>query len=199
MNLLSESCSLPGHCGELGPSSGVLWGLLPAQLSGTVTLGSTLHSFTWTLLRARQCGAAGLESARPWAQGAGWLGSGGRLQPPVPLTVPSCLLQARLDGGRQQWRPVLMAVTEKDLLLYDGMPWTRDAWASPCHSYPLVATRWAGGAGSVRLPLPGTRSPRPHPAPLLVPWLCLSPEQGGETPKRRWARGGAVLALPSRP
>lgn len=49
--------------------------------------------------------------------------------------------QARLDGGRQQWRPVLMAVTEKDLLLYDGMPWTRDAWASPCHSYPLVATR----------------------------------------------------------
>ena len=61
----------------------------------------------------------------------------------VPLTVPSCLSQARLDGGRQQWRPVLMAVTEKDLLLYDGMPWTRDAWASPCHSYPLVATRWA--------------------------------------------------------
>ncbi|ELK32787.1 Beta-2-syntrophin [Myotis davidii] len=48
--------------------------------------------------------------------------------------------QAKLDGGRQQWRPVLMAVTEKDLLLYDCMPWTRDAWASPCHSYPLVAT-----------------------------------------------------------
>lgn len=38
-----------------------------------------------------------------------------------------------------------MAVTEKDLLLYDAVPWTRDAWASPCHSYPLVATRWAGG------------------------------------------------------
>ncbi|NXJ09648.1 SNTB2 protein, partial [Odontophorus gujanensis] len=53
--------------------------------------------------------------------------------------------QARLDGGRQQWRPVLMAVTEKDLLLYDAMPWTRDAWASPCHSYPLVATRYQDG------------------------------------------------------
>lgn len=53
----------------------------------------------------------------------------------------SPLEQAKLDGGRQQWRPVLMAVTEKDLLLYDCMPWTRDAWASPCHSYPLVATR----------------------------------------------------------
>uniref|UniRef100_A0A8C5RUW0 Beta-2-syntrophin n=1 Tax=Laticauda laticaudata TaxID=8630 RepID=A0A8C5RUW0_LATLA len=49
--------------------------------------------------------------------------------------------QARLDGGRQNWRPVLLAMTEKDLLLFDSVPWTRDAWASPCHSYPLVATR----------------------------------------------------------
>lgn len=40
---------------------------------------------------------------------------------------------------------MLMAVTEKDLLLYDAMPWTRDAWASPCHSYPLVATRYRDG------------------------------------------------------
>lgn len=51
-------------------------------------------------------------------------------------------LQARLDGGQQHWRPILLAVTEKDLLLFDSVPWTRDAWASPCHSYPLVATRW---------------------------------------------------------
>lgn len=126
-----------------------LWQARPQQrgLLGMAAGHSALHSFTQTLLRARQSGAAGLGSARPWAQGAGCLGSGGCLQPPVPLTVPSCLSQARLDGGRQQWRPVLMAVTEKDLLLYDGMPWTRDAWASPCHSYPLVATRWAGGGG----------------------------------------------------
>lgn len=72
--------------------------------------------------------------------GVGFLGCGRCLQPLAPLTCPGAR-QARLDGGRQQWRPVLMAVTEKDLLLYDGMPWTRDAWASPCHSYPLVATR----------------------------------------------------------
>ncbi|XP_070617829.1 beta-2-syntrophin isoform X2 [Erythrolamprus reginae] len=49
--------------------------------------------------------------------------------------------QAKLDGGRQHWRPVLLAVTEKDLLLYDSVPWTRAAWDAPCHSYPLVATR----------------------------------------------------------
>ncbi|NXG67415.1 SNTB2 protein, partial [Hemiprocne comata] len=64
--------------------------------------------------------------------------------------------QARLDGGRQQWRPVLMAVTEKDLLLYDGMPWTRDAWASPCHSYPLVATRLVHSGSGRRSPTLGS-------------------------------------------
>ncbi|NXY16551.1 SNTB2 protein, partial [Atrichornis clamosus] len=64
--------------------------------------------------------------------------------------------QARLDGGRQQWRPVLMAVTEKDLLLYDGMPWTRDAWASPCHSYPLVATRLVHSGTGRRSPALGS-------------------------------------------
>ncbi|NWX03571.1 SNTB2 protein, partial [Caloenas nicobarica] len=64
--------------------------------------------------------------------------------------------QARLDGGRQQWRPVLMAVTEKDLLLYDAVPWTRDAWASPCHSYPLVATRLVHSGSGHRSPALGS-------------------------------------------
>ncbi|XP_065754461.1 beta-2-syntrophin [Phocoena phocoena] len=64
--------------------------------------------------------------------------------------------QAKLDGGRQQWRPVLMAVTEKDLLLYDCMPWTRDAWASPCHSYPLVATRLVHSGSGCRSPSLGS-------------------------------------------
>ncbi|XP_053126644.1 beta-2-syntrophin isoform X2 [Hemicordylus capensis] len=64
--------------------------------------------------------------------------------------------QARLDGGRQQWRPVLLAVTEKDLLLYDCMPWTRDAWASPCHSYPLLATRLVHSGSGRRSPCMGS-------------------------------------------
>nr|XP_044997835.1 beta-2-syntrophin isoform X2 [Jaculus jaculus] len=64
--------------------------------------------------------------------------------------------QAKLDGGRQQWRPVLMAVTEKDLLLYDCMPWTRDAWASPCHSYALVATRLVHSGSGCRSPSLGS-------------------------------------------
>ncbi|XP_069491642.1 beta-2-syntrophin [Ambystoma mexicanum] len=49
--------------------------------------------------------------------------------------------QIKFEGGRPQWKTIVMAVTEKDLLLYDCMPWTKDAWASPCQSYPLIATR----------------------------------------------------------
>ncbi|XP_042336588.1 beta-2-syntrophin [Sceloporus undulatus] len=64
--------------------------------------------------------------------------------------------QARLDGGRQQWRPVLLAMTEKDLLLYDSMPWMRDTWASPCHSYPLIATRLVHSGSGRRSPCVGS-------------------------------------------
>uniref|UniRef100_A0A8C3SVP0 Beta-2-syntrophin n=1 Tax=Chelydra serpentina TaxID=8475 RepID=A0A8C3SVP0_CHESE len=58
-------------------------------------------------------------------------------------------LAEQVYGGRQQWRPILMAMTEKDLLLYDCMPWTRDAWASPCHRSDL----W---------PLPSLQSSKPQ-------------------------------------
>ncbi|KAL8195135.1 UNVERIFIED_CONTAM: Beta-2-syntrophin [Gekko kuhli] len=64
--------------------------------------------------------------------------------------------QARLDGGRQLWRPALVAVTEKDLLLYDCMPWTRDAWAAPCHSYPLLSTRLVHSGAGNRSPCMGS-------------------------------------------
>lgn len=50
---------------------------------------------------------------------------------------------------------------------------------------------WRRGAGSLCLHPPGTSSPRPHPAPPLMPWLCLLPEQG-ERPES--ATSGVVLA-----
>ncbi|MBN3298182.1 SNTB2 protein, partial [Amia calva] len=49
--------------------------------------------------------------------------------------------QVKLDGGRHQYRPVVMALTEKDILLYDSMPWSREAWSAPCQTHPLLATR----------------------------------------------------------
>ncbi|XP_039619391.1 beta-2-syntrophin [Polypterus senegalus] len=49
--------------------------------------------------------------------------------------------QTKLDGGRHQFKPIIMALTEKDILIFDSMPWTREAWMSPCRTHPLLATR----------------------------------------------------------
>ncbi|XP_069813247.1 beta-1-syntrophin [Dendropsophus ebraccatus] len=43
--------------------------------------------------------------------------------------------------NEKQWKKVLIVVTEKDLLMYDSMPRMKEAWYSPAHSYPLIATR----------------------------------------------------------
>jgi len=79
-----------------------------------------------------------------------------------------------------------MAVTEKDLLLYDAMPWTRDAWASPCHSYPLVATRYRDGDSCGSHPhtwdaAPGTGMGTPAGA---IPGWCIRAQAAA---RPRWA------------
>lgn len=43
--------------------------------------------------------------------------------------------------NEKQWKRVLLLVTEKDLLMYDSMPRMKEAWYSPMHTYPLIATR----------------------------------------------------------
>uniref|UniRef100_A0A3Q0S5D1 Syntrophin, basic 1 n=1 Tax=Amphilophus citrinellus TaxID=61819 RepID=A0A3Q0S5D1_AMPCI len=45
------------------------------------------------------------------------------------------------ESEKQCWKPVLVMVTEKDLLLYDCLPRGQEAWQSPAHTYPLLATR----------------------------------------------------------
>ncbi|XP_018594934.2 beta-2-syntrophin [Scleropages formosus] len=49
--------------------------------------------------------------------------------------------QIQLDGGRHQYRPVVMALTEKDIMLFESVPWTHEAWATPLLTHPLLATR----------------------------------------------------------
>ncbi|XP_078400871.1 beta-2-syntrophin [Cetorhinus maximus] len=49
--------------------------------------------------------------------------------------------QLKVDGGRQHWKPVVVVLTDKDMLLYDNVPWNRDLWSSPSQSHPLLATR----------------------------------------------------------
>ncbi|KAJ3598088.1 hypothetical protein NHX12_001602 [Muraenolepis orangiensis] len=41
------------------------------------------------------------------------------------------------ENEKEHWKPVLVVVTEKDLLLYSGLPRTPEAWRNPVHTYPL--------------------------------------------------------------
>ncbi|XP_005744469.1 beta-1-syntrophin [Pundamilia nyererei] len=50
-------------------------------------------------------------------------------------------LAGKTESEKQCWKPVLVVVTEKDLLLYDCLPRGQEAWQSPTHTYPLLATR----------------------------------------------------------
>uniref|UniRef100_A0A8C3UIJ3 Syntrophin beta 1 n=1 Tax=Catharus ustulatus TaxID=91951 RepID=A0A8C3UIJ3_CATUS len=43
--------------------------------------------------------------------------------------------------NEKHWKPVLVVLTEKDLLIYESMPRMKEAWFSPVHTYPLLATR----------------------------------------------------------
>ncbi|KAJ8281378.1 hypothetical protein GJAV_G00066960 [Gymnothorax javanicus] len=49
--------------------------------------------------------------------------------------------QVQSEGGRQQFRPIVMALTDKDILLFDSVPWTRESWTTPLLTHPLLATR----------------------------------------------------------
>ena len=46
------------------------------------------------------------------------------------------------DSSHTEWKPVFVALTEKDMLLYVAAPWSRDDWSAPVMSHPLLATRW---------------------------------------------------------
>ncbi|TNN02356.1 hypothetical protein fugu_009843 [Takifugu bimaculatus] len=50
-------------------------------------------------------------------------------------------LAGKTESEKQSWKPVLVVVTEKDLLLYDSLPRSKEAWHCPAHIYPLLATR----------------------------------------------------------
>uniref|UniRef100_A0A3Q3W4N3 Uncharacterized protein n=1 Tax=Mola mola TaxID=94237 RepID=A0A3Q3W4N3_MOLML len=50
-------------------------------------------------------------------------------------------LAGKTESDKQSWKPVLVVLTEKDLLLYDSLPRSKEAWQSPAHIYPLLATR----------------------------------------------------------
>ncbi|XP_066481144.1 beta-1-syntrophin [Tiliqua scincoides] len=51
------------------------------------------------------------------------------------------LAEKVLGEDEKHWKPMLVVLTEKDLLMYESMPRIKEAWFKPLHSYPLLATR----------------------------------------------------------
>ncbi|XP_063801988.1 beta-2-syntrophin [Pseudophryne corroboree] len=49
--------------------------------------------------------------------------------------------QVPQDDGRSTWNPTLAVVSQRDFLLFESMPRTREEWAHPKLMLPLVSTR----------------------------------------------------------
>ncbi|XP_068595612.1 beta-2-syntrophin [Brachionichthys hirsutus] len=84
-------------------------------------------------------GASSSTSAHPHLKHIGWLAE-----------------QLQLDAGRLQYRPLVMALTEKDILLFESVPWTRESWASPLLTHPLLATRLVHSGNARSSPAQGS-------------------------------------------
>ncbi|KAJ0066141.1 hypothetical protein NL108_001368, partial [Boleophthalmus pectinirostris] len=65
-------------------------------------------------------------------------------------------LAGKTESEKQSWKPVLVVLTEKDLLLFDSLPRGRDAWQNPTHTYPLLATRLVQSGPDLGSPHSGT-------------------------------------------
>ncbi|XP_002732041.1 beta-2-syntrophin-like [Saccoglossus kowalevskii] len=59
--------------------------------------------------------------------------------------------QSNNDGGPPSWKPVFLALTDKDILMYDSVPWSREEWAAPFQSHPLLATRLVHSGGPTKV------------------------------------------------
>ncbi|KAB7507799.1 Beta-1-syntrophin [Armadillidium nasatum] len=51
-------------------------------------------------------------------------------------------LMLKIDQGKQEWEPQFCAVTDHDMILFQDVPWTKEAWGNPLVFYPLLATSY---------------------------------------------------------
>ncbi|XP_038153315.1 beta-1-syntrophin [Cyprinodon tularosa] len=65
-------------------------------------------------------------------------------------------LAGKTESEKQSWKPVLVVVTEKDLLLYESLPRSKEAWQNPAHIFPLLATRLVHSGPDRGSPCSGT-------------------------------------------
>ncbi|KFB37672.1 AGAP012354-PA-like protein [Anopheles sinensis] len=72
------------------------------------------------------------------------------------LRVPPMLRRVAQNGRSSsessdeldKWQSIFVAVTDRELRLYESAPWSVEAWSRPFESCPLVATRLAGAGNT---------------------------------------------------
>lgn len=45
-------------------------------------------------------------------------------------------------SSHDNWQPMFVALTDRDLLLYEATPWSIDGWTKPTARIPLLMTRY---------------------------------------------------------
>ena len=46
------------------------------------------------------------------------------------------------DSLCENWQPIFVALTDRELLLYDAVPWSIEGWTKPSARIPLLMTRY---------------------------------------------------------
>lgn len=65
----------------------------------------------------------------------------------TPINKLSTAISTEIDMANVQskihtnWKPMFCALSDRDLLLYDTAPITKEEWANPVKAHPLIATR----------------------------------------------------------
>ncbi|XP_064640760.1 beta-2-syntrophin-like isoform X2 [Lineus longissimus] len=49
--------------------------------------------------------------------------------------------QIHSEQGNPSWKPVFCAVSDKDMMLFESAPWTKEEWVKPFQTHPIIATR----------------------------------------------------------
>ena len=131
---------------SLGFSRREYWSRLPFPPPGG------LSTWGWTGISCASCiGGRFTEPPGDWPEPKDTCARGlltGAASSSFPVSLVSgwrlmalCFLFQVPGDSEKQWKPALVVLTEKDLLIYDSMPRRKEAWLSPVHTYPLLATR----------------------------------------------------------
>ncbi|KAM7357538.1 syntrophin-like 1 isoform 2-T4 [Cochliomyia hominivorax] len=65
--------------------------------------------------------------------------------------VPSGRSSSESSEENEKWQPIFVAITERELRIYESAPWSVEAWGRPLECFALATTRLAGAGNNSSL------------------------------------------------